>query len=937
MSLKSLIDRRCLLLGAFLVQLLLQLYIPDLATAKSDGVEIRAAAAKLTETEPGKIISASFVVANHTSQDEELTEQLTLPTGWQKLAPPDLPFTVQAGSQSVRIVAVAIPALAPSGRFDVKYAVYGQPDRSLGDTVSFSAVVLPVSKLELTVEETPDMVIAGEPYIVRLRLVNHGNAKLSIHTATKSTPNFPVKTDGTELALEPGGSRDITLKVATDGGLAEKVAHVLSIESAAAASGGQAVSAKQTVVTNIIPRISGNQDPYVRAPITYRHYFTQQTGRKGTMQAELSGGGALNEEGTRSFEFLFRGPDAQQTSNSFELRDEYRVSYFGEDFDIHLGDRTYTLSPLTERYGYGRGAEMDYHSDAFGAGAYYMQSRWRASNPREIGSYVKYDFGRSFELKLNFLRKWDAETLRPFEAISQNLWTLESHYKPGKWLDLALEGGFSQSDHGNGLNPAWRIEARGELPHQVYYSLEATHAAPSFFGAVHDSDATRATLTFPIFQKLSGNLAYDDYTTIAALNPIESTVLPHENSWRGGLRYRFSTITDASAEYRYIHREDVLLPAAFDFTENSVRLGLRHNFGKFALQNFLDIGEIRDMLRGNEDRFFERYSVFLNYRTSANYTYSLFGSYGPSPYIGETGNNWSFGATGSWKVRESMGVNVQYSRNGYDSLSGRTQDSLQASLNYTFANRQSFSMATRWSHTNGQKEPEAAVLVSYTVPLSLPVGRKTSTGAIKGQVFEPSGLAAMPIPRAVVFANDTAAVSDENGDFVFPSLKPGIYTLRLDQRSIGTERIALQEFPQTIEVKRDSAGRLSIGVVNACAISVRVVIFAPPAANRLSDIHPSEPQPPMKEVGGLAAAVVEISNGRQIIRQETDSDGNAAFNHLQPGKWALKVRADELPPNTVLEQPETQLMLEPAQTQSVTVRLLSRRRTVTFIDEGTIR
>lgn len=929
------INPRCVLLAISLL-VIFQLF----AFAKNGGLEVRSEAATLAETEPGKIVTTSFLVANHTDREEAFVEQLTLPEGWQKVAPADLPFSIASGAQAVRIVAVAIPASASAGRFEIKYAVRGQRDYGLADAVDFSAVVLPVSKLGLSIEQKPEMVIAGDEYIVRARLTNQGNARLSIRTDVKSAPSYPVKIADADVTLEPSAARDISLRIATDKNLATKTTRSLTIQSTAITSDGRVVSAKQTILVEVVPKVTGDKDPYWRMPAMFRFLTTSETGHHDTVQAELSGGGAIDESGTRKIDFLFRGPDAQQSGTSLALRDEYRLGYHDEDLDLHLGDGIYSLSPLTERYGYGRGAEVDYHPGAFGAGAYYMESRWRSSNISELGSQAKYSFAEPFEMKLNFLRKWDADNPLAPDAFPQNMLTLESHYKPGKWLDLDMEDGFSRSDNDGELNPAWRVDARGELPHDIYYSLQKTHAAPDFFGSYNNSDSTYATLTFPIYKKLRGNFSYNDYAADQALNPIESTVLLQERAWHTGVRETISRNTNVSLEYQDIERRDLLPPAAFDFTEQSLRLGLGQSFGKLSLQSYVDAGLISNVLTDVHDEPFQRYNLTLNYTPIPNQTYSLFGSHGPSSYTGDTNQEWSAGASATWRIRDSLALNLQYARNGYDSLTGKDQDSAQSSLTYTFANHQSLSVSARWTHTNShtncQRQNDAAFFVSYSVPLSLPFGKKTSTGTIKGHIFDVSHpYYSVPVRRAVIFADDAVAVSDENGDFIFPSLKPGIYTLRLDQSSIGTQRIALENFPRTIEVKRGTTMPLDVPVATACAISVKVLLFAAPATNRLTDVQQTANQT-LQNMGGVAAVPVEISNGRQVTRQETDRNGNIYFGSLPPGHWTLKVDGENLPPHSTLDKPQMQLVLVPAQTQEVTVTVLSRPRAVTIIDGGTI-
>ena len=89
-------------------------------------------------------------------------------------------------------------------------------------------------------------------------------------------------------------------------------------------------------------------------------------------------------------------------------------------------------------------------------------------------------------------------------------------------------------------------------------------------------------------------------------------------------------------------------------------------------------------------------------------------------------------------------------------------------------------------------------------------------------------------------------------------------------------------------------------------------------------------------LGGLAAGLVELTNGRQVLRQVTDRDGDVSFDDLRPGKWTMRVYDNNLPEHHVVETPEIEIEVEPGQTREALVRILPKRRPIRFIDGGSI-
>jgi hypothetical protein len=267
------------------------------ALAQRSSIEVHSPSAKLLDTAPGRIVTASVVVANRGSQADQIAERLTLPPGCQKIAPPDLPFWVETGGQIVRVLAVLVPANMPAGRFEMHYAAQSRRDPSSSGSVDLAIQVTPVDNLELIVEQRPDMVFAGDTYPVKLRVTNHGNSRISVQLTHRSSLGFAVNADAAAFALEAGASREIVCSVKVDPAFAQHIRHAVTFDVTATSASGKTLTASQASVVEIIPRISGSRDPFHYLPMQVRLMTLAETDHVPQFQMEISGAGSLDEAG----------------------------------------------------------------------------------------------------------------------------------------------------------------------------------------------------------------------------------------------------------------------------------------------------------------------------------------------------------------------------------------------------------------------------------------------------------------------------------------------------------------------------------------------------------------------------------------------------------------------------------------------------------------
>ncbi len=929
--------------------ILLSTALPLTAQGKGQGVEVLAASPKLVETAPGQIVSATFSVRSTTDQSEEFIETLTLPTDWQAVIPPTS-FVLDPYQTVVRLVAFFVPGNAASGPFQVTYSVMSRRDYGIQDSDTIDLTVLAVTGLDLMLEAKPDAVIAGDTYQITFRAVNRSNTPLEVTLQASSSLENPMTLDVESFDLPSGGTQVVTATVSTSEKLKRRVSDCISIR-ATATDGKEIITPGLTVSVDLVPISGESADTYHRIPSEVRIAGVAGSGSS-AVQGELSGHGSLDEAGMRTVDFLFRGPDIEDTS-FFGLRDEYRMSYFTPDLDLRLGDQVYGLSPLTDYYRYGRGAGFDLRRKEFNTGGYYVEDRWASEDRREAGLHVGTKLKNGLDLTLNLLTKSQEGP----SGFDDRLLSLLGAAKPFPGSNMEVELGTCSSDRSDGVGgQAYRLRMDGKS-RGISYSLGTIHASPDYFGYYNDADYSDLSVSFPIAERLRGNASGQRWRRNLDRDDSQNDA-PLENFYQFGLDYDLSASTSLSLDRLYFRREDLLDPASFNYQEHATRFGVNKSFTASSLLVYWDIGRQRDLLTG-DSRNVSRYAVYYNLRAGANKyisLYTLFGDDGDEDSRLLSRDN-TIGGSAYWKPSDRLSLAVTYSTNRFRMDEDRDNRQLYATVVYEAPDERVWSLRLRNSDRTAASE--TAIQLSYTIPFGIPIARKKNLGSIYGRVYDAESPEKPGIPRVVVTANGATAVTDGSGRFTFHTVAAGPCSVSIERNSIGLDRVTAARLPMVVEVAEGKPADVEIGVLRSARLRGKLSLleFQPEKADRpdQSAVFVSAPgrsdgvvSPDGKpvEVGGLGDVLLGFTRQetpqtaateKEVLRLVTDRDGEFSLGDLRPGLWDVKVYDYNLPAFHYIDQPEFSIELTPGGEVSLPINVLPRLRRIQMIERDTIR
>ncbi|HQL65714.1 MAG TPA: carboxypeptidase-like regulatory domain-containing protein, partial [bacterium] len=305
-------------------------------------------------------------------------------------------------------------------------------------------------------------------------------------------------------------------------------------------------------------------------------------------------------------------------------------------------------------------------------------------------------------------------------------------------------------------------------------------------------------------------------------------------------------------------------------------------------------------------------------------------------YLLRKSNNLDFIA--SWNPDPDLNLDFWYTKYNFDSDNSES-DSYNCSFHYSLPNKHRIGVQV-CHYTGDLREDETSYMLTYTIPLGIPICKKKNVGSIKGIVYDAESPDKKGISGVILRVNGKTAVTNSKGEYIFPSAVPGSYQIYVDRSSIGLDKITEQKLPITVEVKVGKSSNVDIGVVRSCNVFGKVIVI--PGNNNENNgnggVVIGEPggKNGKKEPEPLANVLVELTNGEEVMRRTTNQKGEFLFDNVRPGSWHIKVYDHNLPSYHYLETPEQDITLKPGQNKEITIRVLPKIRQIKFIDEGVI-
>ncbi len=755
-------------------------------------------------TLPGRVLTAAITVSGLSPVERRFESRLEIPPGWRNLTP-DIPFTLGANRTDIRLLSIAVPSSAPAGNYTVRYSISDNAIPPCMSEIALDVTVEPFCRMELQLIDAPRYLVSGTSCRTVFLLTNLGNEQGAVRLSARSAENISAVPDSGYETLGALESRKIAVVVSADPGITEDTKYVLELR--VTLDRDTTVVATASTLLEIVPRVTGTDIRFHEVPLDVKLRAAGESGQSGG-QIEVAGGGTITDRGQDRIDMLLRTPDIQSRS-VLGLHDEYRVSYLSEKYRAYAGDRPYELSPLTELGRYAFGAGGQFAAGDVTAGGFVNQTRFYSPLQKEQGGFVSYGFEPGTSVGVNFLRKEDYHV--------SNVATVRTLLRPLEGTDVDLEYGMSSLDDAHDDAYAARVLGSEKW---VSYDLRIVHAGPDFGGYYRDEDFKSASVNARPWE----NIRIEAFAQDQRQNLLDDTlqlVAPRDRFYQFGGGWGELL----AVYYRQIDGEDLLPSPKYNRRESSVQFRSGYSFPAASIYGSVDLGNSREYLLGDAGPL-RRFQLSANFSPEAHQSYGF-----TAEYLREENLTSAVGME-TWSGSVSAAITIAARTRILASLYGtrvgppfeQSYSLFDVSAEYEFPFRHTLTLRGRQSLFAPSAEgKQLAYLVEYSIPLSIPLTRLSGSGVLRGRVED--ALTHEGVRNVVLYAGSATAVTDESGEFLFPSLKPDVYALSPDLASAGVDRVTTRPAPFLVTVLGGEESRLDIGVVRSASITGEIAIY----------------------------------------------------------------------------------------------------------------
>lgn len=870
---------------------------------------------------PGTTTSIPFTIINNSN--ERLTYQVSFISSAPSFITPILTqqkISVAPESNFLYIVPIRVSSGALKGTYKIKLKLWNKKTRD--KFIKASTIrVTQLKKVKLTRIAAPNYLRAGQTIKASFLLTNGGNTTERLYLES----NASIVDSINRVVLHPGDGKVIYVHKNIPTDLAKNDIYTIRLLAISAVDSTEQWSAYSN--TSVIATHPKEKDPYFRFPITASigYLGMRNNGRyQGGFQAEIYGKGSLNNQKTDQLMFHIVTPNPIRYT-SFSKFERYGIAYKNEHLYVHLGDKAYSSSYLTEFNRFGRGAEIHYtFDDKLTIGGFYNHPRFYGGIKDEFNVFSSLKLKNETKITAGYLYKilkkssdgFGFSAFNPKENTHLPYFVVES--QPFKNLNILAGGAYSKSKHTKGY--AYRIRMSGYFKN-LRGGFQYLHASPEFNGYYNNTTSLNANLRYQISERFYAS----GYYTQSARNKRHDTLFlsaPYHKSYRLGIAYQYledGRVSLFAGKRRY---EDRMMPKQFDYSENFIRLGIDQRIAFFNLGLEGQFGKTTNFLTdatGNSQYYTANLS-FQKFRTS----FSFYGSYAnTSRYRLKNQEQFYYGARIRSHFSENSYLSVYYRNNYQPEAYYRNRNLFQLTYHQQIFPGSSIELSGRYALQQGRiGDKDFLFSLRYILRLDVPVQKVAEYTTLSGRIIN-EGVTEVGGIRLRLGNNVT--VTDALGNFIFKNVVPGNYFLSIDRSTTALHAIPTIELPTPIKLT-EQKNSFNFGLTTAATIQGMIKVERREKKSEIGKL--------LNDVDeGHNRIIVEVTNGKQTYRKLCPINAPFDFTYLRPGNWTVKVYRNGLDKRYEVLTDSFQLTLQPAETKKVEIKVAKKQMNIQYQQE----
>lgn len=856
---------------------------------------------------PGEVVNLAYQVDNLSADTVDVLPSFLYPETWN-LVTNIQRIKIAPRQKKLGIVSLKVFHESAVGEYAFTVSLKERGETQLA-RAEIDISVLEVEKITLELIDKPVYVSAGDKISASYMLQNLGNTEKNIFI---NTNNCDVA-GPSSVVLKPGESAQVQIVKTTSDEIFQSKNESFTVR--ALVDERVLKSIYSTAV--VLPSKKARKDLYYRFPVTMAATYlstNRQNEFESVLQYQIDGRGSLDPEGKHQLGFMARWPDNSDLS-FLGLYDQYFLTYSNDNLEVFLGDKSYTVTPLTESFRYGRGAEGKLTlNNGLGVGFKYLKPRFFEEIESELAASAGFDFNRNNKIELHYLSK-----KYQLENDPAQLFSLTSLFTPFRHTSVDMEVSHGQflGKKSNavraGLNSRFSIFQLTGVYYDTGKDYPGYYTNSRFYSAGVSADISERISLFASAREDFRNAQLDTFFVTA----------PYSRSLQGTVSYKTGERSNLKLYWREYERKDRLSLNKFHYQTNSWNLQFNHRFKKIHYYLSGEVGETTNFLEdaGQQDQKSYRASADVTYRFNSRHSVRVFGNWSNiNQIVSNDRRSVLVGMAATSRISKNLRMNF-YLQNAYDIDDYyRNRNLMQFNVDYSFLRRHSISLRSFYTIFRNQvNDPEFTMAATYAYRLGVPLKQEISAGKVVGRISDREG---NPVEGIYLRILNETTVSNKNGEFEFRLVTPGKQILVIDKSKLDVDEIPSIPMPLEMEVLDNEESVVNISIQKGARLSGKLIL----GQSQLAALD--------NKVAKPANVVVELKTDFETFRLTSDGEGNFSFPLVRPGDVELRIYANTVPAGYRPKQTVYTYHLEPGEKKFAEITLESSKKEIIFKSTG---
>lgn len=881
-----------------------------------------ASISKKDSLKPGTTTSISFTIENISSENKSYSVEIGTLNRFLTPIISESEISVPANDSRVYLLPLKISAEIPQGQYSVSL---NATDKKTGEALKILSeiIIRSTQKLSLRLLESPEYVKAGENIKVSFLLKNEGNVSENLMLESKNA----VINQGSKINLPPGETKIINVSKKTDINLGKNEFQNLNLS----VYSSENLAERQTAYTSvkIISVKPMEDDIFHRLPVAASVSFIGMKNRGNYhdgFQGEIYGKGSVDKDNKGLLEFRAVTQNPVEF-NSFTQYEEYFINFRNKNLYVHLGDKTYSSSFLTEFVRYGRGAELKYESKKISFGGFYNHPRFFRDIKDEFNVYTQLKIKKESEITVGYLYKIPRSEETEFGFNNNTQLDSDAHlpYLTGKFklnnnLNILTEASYSKTDHTQGT--AYMVQATANFE-KINGNIMYTKASPKFAGYFTNTNTLNGNLQYKISNRLN---IFGNYTQDARNFQRDTLFLaaPYRKFLQYGINYRYTKGGNVILYNGFQKYQDRLEPRQFDYDERFFKLSIDQQIGAFLLNIEGQFGKTDNYLTGfnGHSNFYTANLSFEKFKTSFN----LYGSYAlTSRYQMQNQKQIYYGARILSRFSQKTQLSIFYQNNYLPEEYFNDRNLFEVLYHQKLFAGHELDLSGRYTLQRGELgNKDFIVSLRYTLRMNVPVQKTAEYTTLIGNI---RNLGVKKTSGIRLMLGNHLTVTDRNGNFIFKNIVPGNYFLEIDRSTTDLNDISDVQLPADISLS-GKENVFNFGLLVASQIQGEIIVNE----NRRETADIERPAS-KKEKKKKNQIIIEISDGKQTYRKIGILGEKFDFTYLRPGEWNMKVYRNGLDRRYKISVDHFNVTLKSAETQNLIISVVKQQTEIKYQQE----